>query len=659
MTPHPDFVSNFDYLKLHNVHLYNMSKECEDFYHFNPKVPIVLMRAACERLLHDIVRHKNLRESDSYIHNMTMDELNRTLLKRSCLTKDQNTIIDMIRLLGNSAAHGDPPPRFSNDHKFFIKEAAAPAIFDYEQSWKRSLSQIMTQIFFDLTKSIADVAGYPPTSKEFEEPPDIFRKLRNNTNLMGLEIKNIKKINADLEKSQLNLAIENRIFKEGNLKQKKLYQLWTSSNFDRKNYLREISSFRASVNHDPNVLPRIKKWLHENPTEILAATKEQHRIAKEQWLESDKEAKQIAKEQSDNINKLQTHILTLQKEGIRYQNWVTEYPVELPNEVKQTLWQRRSDFFKERLINMQPPFEEYFGIPQQIGKGGWGTAYKCSPKEGVRYVAKIVRGDLQEHSKIEHIEKVWQKEAQIATKLTLLDKRIAGIAYPIREGDPNHLGFTMYEYIEGVSLSTYLNRKPVPLPKALLWSTIIADTVFDLREERIWFTDLGFKNIIIRGGMPVLIDPTPLQPGNSSWPPEWSSDENINLFSNDFIPASGQLFQLAWLLLNMISPQISKKANYSVANSSACSIRGQTPMVDERDLNENNKQTVRNCVSDAIGALPQKHRDYITDRKKELVDCLIACIDINPDRRKKYCIEDFKTLLLSFFDPFGVFQSTY
>ena len=662
MTPRSDFISNFEYLKLNNIHLYNLCVECEDSYHNNPKVSIFQARTASEKLLHAICDHQKLPKTINYFHEITFQELTDILSKRSYLSDSQEGIIHILRRLGNDAAHGKLKPRNLSTSDKKIINKAANAIYTYEPSWKNSLSQTLVQILFDLTKSLADVAGYPSTSKHFEAPPDIFRNLIKDSKLKRLEIDKIKSINADLEKSQLDYAYEIGIFKEATQKQKKLYQLWDAHTFDRKSFLREISSFSALIDHDTNALSRIKKWLEENPTEILSATNEQHRVAREQWIQSDIEAVQIAKEQSAKIDKLQDRIIELKNEGKRYQNWVTEYPVKMPKELEDTLWKRRSDFFKQRMFDMRPPFEEYFGIPQKIGEGGWGTAYKCSPKEGIRYVAKIVRGDL-EPSKIEHIERIWQKEARIATKLTLLDRRITGIAYPIREGDKDHLGLTMYEYIEGESLSTYLNRNPVPLPKALLWITKVADTVFELRHEDIWFTDLGFENIIIRDGMPVLIDPTPLQPGrpmgNSSWPPEWSSDHNIDLFSNDFIPASGQLFQLAWLLLSMICPQKSKNANYLVKDSSMCSIRGETPTIDEKDLNENNKQTARDCVNYAIEKLPQKHREYIKDRKEGLVAVLISCIDINPDRRNKYTVEDFNTPLLNLFDPFGVYQSTY
>ena len=659
MTSPPAFLSNFEYMKHGNLPLYNVFVECEEFYHSNnPKVPINLMRTACERLVRVICRHQKV--DIPYIDKMTFyDVLSHNNFK-SYLDESQFAIINIIRMLGNDVAHGEQKPRdLSYNNKKIIKEAAT-TIYAYEQSWKPSLSQTMIQIFFDLTKSLADVAGYPSITKKFEAPPDLLRILLSESNLNELEKKKLQDINADLEREHLDLARQIGIFKETKIKQKKLYELWDTSKLDRNNFLREINSFVESIDHDTAVIPRIKKWLEENPTDLLSATNEQHRIASEQWIKSDEEAKQVVKEQSEKIDELQTRITNLKTDGERYQNWVTEYPVKLPEELDQTLWQRRSEFFVQRLMDMQPPFEEYFGIPEKIGEGGWGTAYKCSPKQGIRYVAKIVKGDITDPGKIEDTKKVWQKEAQIATKLTLLDRRITGIAYPIRESDPDHLGFTMYEYIDGKPLSTYLNRNPVSLPKALLWSTLIASTVFDLRKKRIWFTDLGYNNIIIRDDMPVLIDPTPLQPGSSNWPPEWSShDGDLDLFSNAKIPASGQLFQLAWLLISMICPQTSKKANYHCIESSACPIRGRTPRIDERELNENNKQTVRDCVNYAIEKLPQEHQRHIKDRKNGLVDFLISCIDIDPDRRKEYDIEDFKTLLLSFFDPFGVFQSTY
>ena len=351
--------------------------------------------------------------------------------------------------------------------------------------------------------------------------------------------------------------------------------------------------------------------------------------------------------------------MILKDETIQFVSWTENYPNAETEDNQIELWKCRSEFLTDRLFNGKSPFEPWRIKPKKLGSGGWGTAYKCTPKSGEKqYVVKIAKGDISDNIKVSSLQSIWVKDAEIATQLSKLKTKITGFAYPRQKGDIHHPGFTIYELIKGENLKSQLSKKEFSITKAIYICCKIATTVSSLRKYGIWYTDLSANNIILRdsGLIPTLIDPTPLRPGTiSRFPEEWYVDgKPINLLTGVVtdLPESGQLYLVARLFLSMINPK--HTSNFIIEEES--SIDGVLGQQDTGVQLERLMHYVESSVHSSVDALEKEQRVVFELLGQEKIIKLLFH-SVHPDpkfRQKPHPLDFFCECLLKYIDPMKV-----
>ena len=134
----------------------------------------------------------------------------------------------------------------------------------------------------------------------------------------------------------------------------------------------------------------------------------------------------------------------------------------------------------------------HFRILAEIGKGGMGVVYKARDEKLRRDVAlKVLPPELvgDEERRVRFL-----REARAAAAIT--HQNIA-VIYEIDEADGAI--FIAMELVEGKTLRSLIQGKPLPIPDTLRYGTEIADGLARAHQAGVIHRDLKPENIIIGG----------------------------------------------------------------------------------------------------------------------------------------------------------------
>lgn len=160
-------------------------------------------------------------------------------------------------------------------------------------------------------------------------------------------------------------------------------------------------------------------------------------------------------------------------------------------------------------------------IESVIGRGGFGITYRardveeerdvaikeCLPAGCERHDGVIVAGDFFAHSHCESFQNRFRAQAG----------HLKGISHPnlvhvLDCFDENGTVYLVMELVEGPTLQTLLEERPIALEEARLWVEKLAAALDALHAGGLLHLDVKPENVILRDGEPVLLDFDLVQP---------------------------------------------------------------------------------------------------------------------------------------------------
>src|SRR5215471_14348983 len=150
-----------------------------------------------------------------------------------------------------------------------------------------------------------------------------------------------------------------------------------------------------------------------------------------------------------------------------------------------------------------------FVLGKPIGKGGFGTVYRCSqPVLGREAVVKVLHQRMLQH---EVALERFKREARLASRL---DHPFAAHVYAAGVESKDGLVWIAMELVKGTTLSRWLRTHgPMPLEQLVPFFERVAEVVQAAHERGIVHRDIKPSNIMVmeRAGrlLPKMLDDTP------------------------------------------------------------------------------------------------------------------------------------------------------
>jgi hypothetical protein len=318
------------------------------------------------------------------------------------------------------------------------------------------------------------------------------------------------------------------------------------------------------------------------------------------------------------------------------EEWSNDYPAEN--------WSEAPSFFEERLRKGLPPFEAWLMPPMKIGEGAHGVVYRCYPSGGgVPVAVKIPRVSRDMKS----VKRAWEWEVQSAQKLAVesAHRTIEGVPRPLAISPEGHLGYVVYELIDGRTLREELRNKSIHPKRAMYLVDRLMGILRRLLDADIRFTDLADRNVMIRrDGEPTLVDLAPCI-ASEAHPPEWNDETRFTGTAREV--RSGHYYMLGKLFLKMIG----------VVEQQAFGLRGSLGSIDiflessggpSEDVR---KRAQRSAILDRCRGIPGLDAEAFAD---VIEDCTF-----NAEVRRQMKPAAFIKVIQDLYDPSGIVRTIF
>ncbi|MDB4775589.1 hypothetical protein OAG62_00545 [bacterium] len=384
------------------------------------------------------------------------------------------------------------------------------------------------------------------------------------------------------------------------------------------------SSFKRAFSPDPDS----GSGLSETQVDLIEAQarlEEQKEVLSEAQRRADVEHERRVAE----LERLEAQILTRDE-------WSNEYPVDD--------WSKVPPFFQERLLKGLSPFEPWLMPPAKIGEGAHGEVYRCYPSGGgVPVAVKIPRAGRDMKS----AKRAWEWELESARKLAVQSARrsIEGVPRPLAISPKDHIGYVIYELVDGRSLRENLRDEQIHPRRALYLTDRLMGILRRLLDVGIRFTDLADRNVMIRrDGEPALVDLAPCIASEAN-PPEW--DDGTRFTGAAPLVRSGHYYMLGRLFLRMIGAGEQQPSSLH-GSVGSFGVFLESPGGDSIDVR---KSRQRAAILDRCGGISGLDAEGIADH---IEDCTF-----NPEVRGQMKPDVFIRTIRSLYDPSGIVQTIY